>query len=90
MGIVVIQIINYTLSFLMWMIVGRAFLALMVGDRENIVMLAFVKITEPVYRLTSRILPFARGRWVPVLSLLLLAAARLAVILLLLRPAAGR
>ncbi len=89
MGIVAVQIVNYTLSFLMWMIVGRAFLALIVGNRENIVVLAFARITEPVYGVTRRLLPFARGRWIPVLSFLLLAAARLALILLL-RPAAGR
>lgn len=89
MGIVAVQIVNYTLSFLMWMIVGRAFLTLIVGNRENIMVLAFARITEPVYGVTRRLLPFARGRWIPVLSFLLLAAARLALILLLL-PAAGR
>lgn len=88
MGIVVVQLINYTLSFLMWMIVGRAILALIVGGRENVMMLAFAKITEPVYGVTRRILPFARGHWVPVLSFFLLAAVRLTLILFLL-PAAG-
>lgn len=89
MGIVMLHLVNYTLSFLMWMIVGRAFLALLVGTRENIVMLAFVKITEPVYRVTRRILPFAQGRWTPVFSFLLLAALRVAMMIFL-RPAGGR
>ena len=89
MGIVVVQFLNYTLSFLMWMIVGRAFLTLIVGARENVMMLAFVKITEPVYGVTRRLLPFARQRWIPALSFLLLAAVRLALVLLV-RPAAGR
>jgi hypothetical protein len=89
MNMVVTQIMNYTLSFLMWMIVGRAFLALIIGSRENIMMLAFVKVTEPVYTVTRKLLPFTRERWVPVLSFFLLAVVRVALILLL-RPAAGR
>ena len=88
MTLFVIQMANYTLSFLMWMIVGRAFLTLIIGSRENIVMLAFVKVTEPVHRVTRKILPFARARWIPALSFFLLAAARVAMILFL-RPTAG-
>jgi len=89
MTLFVIQVLNYTLSFLMWMIVGRALLRLIGGDRENPVMLAFVKVTEPVYAVTRRILPFARPAWIPALSFLFLVAARVAVIVLLL-PALRR
>jgi len=89
MSIVVIQFINYTLSFLMWMIVGRAFLTKIIGNRQNVMMLAFVKVTEPVYGVTRTILPFVKGGWVPVVSFFLLAAIRLAMIIIL-RPAAGR
>ena len=89
MNIVVIQLINYTLSFLMWMIVGRGFLSLIIGNRQNIMVLAFVKVTEPLYSVTRTILPFAKGRWVPVLSFFLLALIRLALIIVL-HPAAGR
>ena len=89
MGIVVVQLLNYTLSFLMWMIVGRSFLRLIVGDRRNVMVLAFEKVTEPVYALTRRVLPFVGGRWVPVVSFFVLAALRVAMIVTL-RPAAGR
>jgi hypothetical protein len=89
MNIVTIQLINYTLSFLMWMIVGRGMLTLIIGNRQNIMMLAFVKVTEPVYGLTRKALPFVKGRWVPVVSFFLLAAIRLAMIIIL-HPAAGR
>ena len=89
MNIVVVQMINYTLSFLMWMIVGRTFLRLILGERPNIMTLAFVKVTEPVYRLTRRILPFVGERWVPAASFFLLAAVRVAMIILI-RPATGR
>jgi uncharacterized protein YggT (Ycf19 family) len=88
-GIVAIQFANYSLSFLMWMIIGRSLLRLIIGDRRNIMMLAFVKVTEPVFALTRRVLPFVGGRWVPVVSFFLLAAARVAMIVIL-RPAAGR
>jgi len=84
MTLFVIQTVNYTLSFLMWMIVGRALLRLISGDRENAVMLAFVKVTDPVYAVTRRILPFVRPAWVPALSFFLLVTARVAVIVLLL------
>jgi hypothetical protein len=89
MNIVVIQLINYTLSFLMWMIVGRGFLTLIIGNRQNFMLLAFAKVTEPLYSVTRTILPFAKGKWVPVLTFLLLALVRLAMIIIL-HPAAGR
>ena len=89
MNIVVIQLINYTLSFLMWMIVGRGFLTLIIGNRQNIMMLAFVKVTEPLYSVTRTILPFAKGRWIPVLTFIMLALVRLTMIIIL-HPAAGR
>ncbi|MHB8834267.1 MAG: YggT family protein [Candidatus Methylomirabilia bacterium] len=89
MNIVVVQMINYTLSFLMWMIVGRGILELVLGNRQNIMLLAFVKVTEPVYRVTRKILPFASVKWTPVWSFFLLALVRLAMIVIL-HPAAGR
>ena len=88
MKIVALQLANYTLSFLMWMIVGRALLTLVTGGRETIVTLAFVKVTEPVYAVTRKVLPFAAAGAVPALSFLLLVAARVALFLLL-RPTAG-
>jgi len=86
---IVFHLVNYTLSFLMYLIVGREVLLLIIGDPQNIMLLAFAKVTEPVYTLTRKLLPFARGRWVPVLSLLLLFAVRVAVFLVL-RPATNR
>jgi hypothetical protein len=89
MNIIVIQLINYTLSFLMWMIVGRGFLTLIIGNRQNFMLAAMIKVTEPIYSVTRTILPFAKGRWVPILSFFLLALIRLAMIIIL-RPATGR
>lgn len=89
MSIVVVQMVNYTLSFLMWMIVGRGILELIIGNRQNIMLLAFVKVTEPIYSLTRKILPFTSGRWVPVWSFFLIVLVRL-VMIVVLHPAAGR
>jgi len=89
MNIVVVQLINYTLSFLMWMIVGRGVLELVLGNRQNVMTLAFVKITEPIYTVTRQILPFASGKWIPVWSFFLIVLVRVAMIILL-HPAAGR
>ncbi|RJQ38955.1 MAG: hypothetical protein C4550_06190 [Nitrospiraceae bacterium] len=87
--IYIIQIINYTLSFLMWMILGRMLLVLIIGNRQNILTGLFIKITEPVYRITKKVLPFANERHIPWLSILLIIIIRLAIIIIF-RPAAGR
>ncbi len=83
MKIWIIQITNYTLSFLMWMIMGRIILTLMLGNRQNIMMNAFAKITEPVYRITRKIMPFAKESCIPGLSIVLLIIIRLAIVLIL-------
>jgi len=87
--IYIIQIINYTLSFLMWMILGRVLLTLVIGNRQNILTGLFVKITEPVYRITKKVLPFANERYIPWLSILLIIIIRFAIITIF-RPTAGR
>jgi len=87
--IYIIQIINYTLSFLMWMILGRVLLTLVIGNRQNILTGLFVKITEPAYRITKKVLPFANERYIPWLSILLIIIIRFAIIIIF-RPAAGR
>jgi YggT family protein len=82
MKIYIIQIINYTLSFFMWMIMGRAVLTLISGNRTTFLTGMFAKITDPVYRLTKKVMPFAGERWVPVLSIVLIVILRLLLIIL--------
>jgi uncharacterized protein YggT (Ycf19 family) len=82
MTIWLIQAVNYTLSFLMWSIVGRGILRLIAGDRQTIFMSAFRKITEPVYNIVRRLLPFAKESWVPALSFILIAVVRFAIIII--------
>lgn len=64
----------------MWMIIGRFVLRIMLGNRQNIMVSAFTKITEPVYRLTRKIIPFAKESYVPFLSIVLIIVIRLILI----------
>lgn len=89
MGIYIFQLVNYTLSFLMWMVIGRILLTLMIGSRQNIMTTAFAKLTDPLYRLTQRIFPFAKGGWVPALTILLIVLIRLAIVIIF-KPASWR
>ncbi|MBI4699531.1 MAG: YggT family protein [Nitrospirae bacterium] len=89
MNIIIFQLINYTLSFLMWMVLGRIILSLIIGGRQNIMTTAFEKVTEPVYRVTQKIFPFAKGGWTPALAILLIIAARLALVMIF-KPASWR
>ncbi len=60
MNIYVFQIINYTLSFLMWMILGRIIVTLMIGTKkDNVIIGMFRKVTDPVYRVVRAVVPFA-------------------------------
>ncbi len=55
-----VQLVNFTLSFCMWLIVGRVLVTLITGGRDNFMVSFFVRFTEPFYRLTAGIVPFAR------------------------------
>jgi hypothetical protein len=81
MKIYIYQLINYTLSFFMWMILGRVILTLMIGERQNALFALFDKVTGPVFWVTRKIVPFARGRWIPVLSILLIIVLRLVLVI---------
>jgi len=49
--------LNYTLSFIMWLVIGRAILSFFTKDPKNPIYGLFVKATEPLYRLVRKILP---------------------------------
>ena len=59
MNIIVFQIINYTLSFLMWMILGRVVVTLITAGKQNLIIGMFRKVTDPVYNVVRAIVPFA-------------------------------
>jgi uncharacterized protein YggT (Ycf19 family) len=78
------QLANTALSLLMWLIVGRLALDLLVGDRPNFMSAFFHRFTDPVLRAVRAIAPrFVGDRFIPVLSVLLLVAARLLLLPLL-------
>jgi hypothetical protein len=67
----------------MWMILGRVILAAIIRNKQNIVLNAFIRITEPVYRIIRRIMPFAKERWIPLLSIFVILMIRFAFIIFL-------
>ena len=94
MNIIVFQMINYTLSFLMWMIVGRIVVTLITGNNQNLILGMFRKVTDPVYQVVRTILPFADvppekkgtmwaaiGGCIPFFSFFLIIFIRLALII---------
>jgi hypothetical protein len=96
MNIILFQIINYTLSFLMWMILGRVVVTLITAGKQNFIIGMFQKVTDPVYRLVRAVLPFAEvpqekrggmyeaiGGCVPFAAIVLIVVLRLGLIVFL-------
>ena len=94
MNIIVFQLINYTLSFLMWMILGRVVVTLISAAKQNLILGLFEKITDPVYNVVRTIVPFAEvpqekqgtmwaaiGGCIPFFSFFFIAFLRIALIL---------
>lgn len=78
--IYVVQLINYTLAVIMWLIIGRLLLTPFVGNKRNFMMDFFIRFTEPVYNVTRRILPFAKGGWVAFFTLLIIVILRFVLV----------
>jgi hypothetical protein len=94
MNIILFQMINYTLSFLMWMIVGRIVVTLVTAGKQNFIIGMFQKVTNPVYSLVQAIVPFAKvppekqgtlwgaiGGCIPFFSFFFIILVRLALII---------
>jgi YggT family protein len=74
------HIINYTLAFLMWLIVGRGILSFFLSNKKvshNFIINLFVGFTEPVFRLVKKILPFIGDDWLPLTSFVLIVILRM-------------
>ena len=76
----VFYVVNFLLATAQWLIVGRMVMRLFVRNPANAVWQMFLISTEPAYRV-SRALTLGRvpERWLWLVSLLWLLAARLAV-----------
>ena len=94
MNIFLFQIINYTLSFLMWMVLGRVVVTLITAGKQNFIIGMFRKITDPMYSLVRAIVPFAGvppekkgtmwdaiGGCIPFFSIFFIIVLRLALII---------
>lgn len=49
--------VNYTLSFIMWLVIGRAILSFFIREPRNPIYSLFLKATEPFYKIARKILP---------------------------------
>ena len=74
--------LNFLLATAQWLIVGRLVMRLFVRNQSNAVWPVFLISTEPAYRV-SRTLTFGAvpERWLWLVSLVWLFAARIAVVL---------
>ncbi len=83
----VFYIANFLLATAMWLILGRLVLRLFIRNPRNVVWQIFLVATEPVYRV-SRVLTAgaAPERWLWLVSLTWLLAARLILVALFPRP----
>ncbi len=78
------QLLNYTLSFLFWLILGRALLNAMTGGRRNFFSEAMGRVTDPVIFAVRCVVPaFVDDRYIPLLTLPLLLALRIILLPLL-------
>jgi uncharacterized protein YggT (Ycf19 family) len=53
-------IIDYTLQFAMWLVIGRVASQMVIRNPNNIIQNLFVRFTDPLYNLVKNIFPFAR------------------------------
>jgi uncharacterized protein YggT (Ycf19 family) len=53
-------IVDYTLQFAMWLVIGRVAAQALIRNPNNVIQNMFVRFTEPLYRFIKRIFPFTR------------------------------
>jgi len=52
--------LDYTLQFVMWLVIGRAAAQLVIRNPNNVILNMFIRFTEPLYNLIKKIFPFSR------------------------------
>jgi YggT family protein len=50
-------ILNYTLAFIMWLVIARAIMSLFTTDMNNFIYAMLYKSTEPLYRVARKVFP---------------------------------
>ena len=76
----ILTVINYSLSFLLWMVLGRTLLGMLVGERPNIIMEIFKKATDPLFFITRKLVPFAGDKWLPLYAIILIIILRIILV----------
>ncbi len=51
------QVLNYTLAFIMWLVIGRAIMSLFTTDINNFIYAMLYRSTEPLYRVARKVFP---------------------------------
>jgi hypothetical protein len=74
------QLVNFALALMFWATLGRILLDLMTGGRDNFFSGVLRKATDPAYAVVGRVVP---ARWVPLGVLVMIVAARVALLPLL-------
>ena len=52
--------VDYTLQFVMWLVIGRVAAQMVIRNPNNIILNMFIRFTEPLYVLVRKIFPFSR------------------------------
>jgi uncharacterized protein YggT (Ycf19 family) len=81
--ILVAHLLNFALAMVFWATLGRILLNRMMGGGENFFLGVLRKATDPAYALVGRVVP---QQFVPIGVLVLVVAARLALLPLLRDP----
>ena len=79
----VAELANLALALVFWATLGRILLGLITGGREGFFLGVLRKATNPAYALVGRVVP---QQWVPFGVLVLVTAARIALLPLLREP----
>ena len=83
MVILVAHLLNFALAMVFWATLGRILVGLITSGRDNFFVGVLRKATDPAYALVGRVVP---QQFVPIGVLLLVVAARLALLPLLREP----
>ena len=81
--ILVAHLLNFLLAMVFWATLGRILVGLITGGTDNFFVGVLRKATDPAYALVGRVVP---QQFVPIGVLLLVVAARLALLPLLREP----
>jgi hypothetical protein len=53
-------VIDYTLQFAMWLVIGRVAAQVFIRNPNNVIQNMFMRFTEPLYHFIKKIFPFTR------------------------------